>query len=421
MDLKTADKTENSPEQKGIAKPTWYFCAFQALVVVVCVVLGLEFLFSLGHIGEAEYLKPDPVLGFSPMPNKHVTKADEGLGQAQYNKYALPEPERSLNKPANTYRIVVIGDSFVEALQVERKENFCYLLEEALNKNYPTTHFEVMNFGVAGYNLGQMYLRLKQSGFQFQPDMVLLPVRCDTTFVLQPTPAIGLTTARPYFFAAGDKLLTDYTVYNTWLKTSSGKRTQLTGWLREHSRIWGVVSLAAQQLIIWYQGIGTNGWGATVTNKKTAFAESSSSCTAPPPKATGPKTFMIGNTEVSSDDYYSARDKGIRYFWPIADGIITAIKKECDQNKCKLVIVQLPGAGGSSNPLETEMLGKTAARLGVPFEDNTAGLAKEPASKLYYQIHFTPAGHKLYTEQITPFVLQNVRDDLEKRKGLDPT
>lgn len=415
MDCKTADKTENSPEQKTLTKPTWYYCTVQAIAVMVCVILGLEFLFSLGHIGEAEYLKPDPILGFSPMPNKHVTKADEGVGQAQYNRYALPEPERSLTKPDNTYRIVVIGDSFVEALQVEREQNFCYLLEEALNKEYPGKHFEVMNFGVAGYNLGQMYLRLKEHGFKFHPDMVLLPVRCDTTFVLKPTPAIGLTTARPYFYAAGDRLITDYTVYNEWLKTTAGKRTQLTGWLREHSRIWGVVSLAAQQLIIWYQGIGTNGWGAAVTNKKTAFAETSSSCAPPAPKAIGPKTFMIGNTEVSSDNYYSARDKGIRYFWPIVDGIMTAIKKECDSNNCKLVMLQLPGAGGSTNPLETEMFQKSAQRLGIPFADETSGLAREPASKLYYQIHFTPAGHKLYTEQIKPFVLQNVRADLEKR------
>lgn len=410
MECKTVVKSEAGSRIKK-RKPTWYFCAFQTLTVLIAVILGLEGLFALAGIGEEEYLKPDPVLGFSPMPNKHVTVKGEGVGRASYNSYGLPEPERALSKPAKTFRIAVIGDSFVEALQVERKESFCFLLEESLKNKYPETNFEVMNFGVAGYNLGQMYLRLKHLAFNFHPDMVLLPVRCDTTFVLRPTPAIGLTTARPYFYVdAKNHLLTDYTICNIWSKTSSAKRMKVTGWLREHSRIWGVVSVAVQQLLAWQQGIirGTTSLGAAVTNKQTAFAETG---TALKEKGSADnsqrKTFLIGDTVVSSDSYYDARDKGIRYFWPIVDAIIVAINNECNAHKCKLVMLQLPGAGGSSNQLETAMFKQTAERLGIPFCDQTPELAKEPVSKMYYQIHFTPYGHERFTRRIEPFVWQN--------------
>ena len=418
MDLKTPETAEPTPEQKQKKKPTWYFCVFQTVAVLVLVILSLEGMFAMARIGEEEYLKPDPVTGFAPMPNKSVTKKGEGLGQATFNKYGLPEPERALVKPANTVRVAVIGDSFVEALQVERKESFCYLLEQDLNKKYPGTHFEVMNFGVAGYNLGQMYLRMKTLAFQFKPDMVILPVRCDTTFVLRPTPAIDLTTARPYFFVDGNnQLVTDYNVHSQWMKTTAGKRMRMTGWLREHSRIWGVTSLAVQQMMGWYQNVAAGaGWGATVTTKKTAFAEA--------PVASDPsaqavdmakKSFMIGNTKVSSESYYEARDKGIQYFWPMVDAIIVAIKRECDAQNCKLIMMQLPGAGGSSNPMETKMFKQTAGRLSIPFCDETAEMAKVPADKLYYRIHFTPAGHSLYAQKIEPFVFQNVSPLLEKK------
>lgn len=413
IDLKTVEEPARCLDKKGASgHGSWSFCTLQALAVLALVILSLEYLFGLAGIGEEEYLKPDPVLGFSPMPNKHVTKTDEAFGQALYNRYGLPEPERSLNKPANTYRIVVLGDSFVEALQVDRKENFCFLLEEALSKKYPGMHFEVMNFGVAGYSLGQMYLRLKNLAFKFHPDMVLLAVRADTTFVLRPTPAIDLTSARPSFFIDGNnQLITDYTVHNSWLRTTAGRRMQMTGWLREHSRIWGVVSVAVQQMLGWYQGLigGTGGWGAAVTNKQTAFATSSAD--SKPAANTGvaaPKTFMIGNTVISSNDYYDARDRGIRYFWPIVDAIIVAINKECAAHKCSLLIAQLPGAGGTVNHLETSMFKQTADRLHIPFVDDTATLAKEPVDKVYYKIHFTPFGHKLFARQLVPFVWQHV-------------
>lgn len=422
MELKTASNTtesKDSSEALKEARPTWYFVVLQTVAVLTLVILSLECMFALAGVGEEEYLKPDPVLGFAPMPNKHVTKKEEGVGTAQYNRYGIPEPERSLVKPANTFRIAVLGDSFVEALQVERKDNFCYLLEQDLNKKYPGKHFEVMNFGVAGYNLGQMYLRLKNLAFKFQPDMVLLAVRADTTFVLRPTPAIGLSTARPYFFVGGNnQLLTDYTVYTTWMKTSAGKRMKVTGWLRENSRIWGVLSVAVQQAMGWYQQmLAGTGWGAAVTNKQTAFAKAAVADrvdTTSNGAAAPRKTFMIGNTEISSQSYYDARDKGIRYFWPIVDALLVQIKKECDTNKCSFLIVQLPGAGGITNKLETESFKQTAKRIAVPFSDRTAEIAKEPVKKVFYEIHFTPYGHKLFTKELEPFVSQYVSAQLGK-------
>lgn len=421
IELKTASKTEGAIDGSRLqTRKPWYFYMLQTMAAILVVTLSLEFLFAMAGIGEEEYLKPDPVLGYSPMPNKHVTKKGEGLGQAQYNKYGLPEPERALIKPEGTYRIAVLGDSFVEALQVERKENFCYLLEEYLNEKNPGKHFEVMNFGVAGYSLGQMYLRLKNLALQFNPDMVILAVRGDTTFVLRPSPAIDLIGARPSFFLDGNNgLIVDYTVHKEWLRTKAGRRMQLTGWLREHSRIWGVFSVAVQQALAWSQGLtkGTT-WGAAVTNKQTAFAASNkeSQSLAEHPVSTSPakpETFMIGNTVISSQQYFEARDNGIRYFWPIVDAIMVAMKKECDAHNCKLTVVRLPGAGGKTNELETSKFEQSSRRLGIPFADSTAALAKNPAGKLYYQIHFNQLGHRLFAKEIEPFIWQQVETNLQ--------
>lgn len=387
----------------------WIFYVLQGFAALIIVVLTLEFIFGLAGIGEQEFLKPDPLLGFSPIPNKHVTLKTEGFGRSSYNCYGLPEPERPLVKPERTYRIVVLGDSFVEAMQVAPEQNFCHLLENDLNSRNPQTHYEVMNFGVAGYSIGQMYLRLKNLGFRFHPDMVLLAVRADTTFMIQPTVKNELTTARPSFFTdRNHELIIDYTVCNMWSKSAAGKRMKYTSWLRENSRIWGVISVVVGQMSAWYQGItnGTTSWGAAITKKRTAFAGSNAAA-KPEEGDSNKKAFQACGTFVDRQAYYDARDKGINYFWPTMDAIIVAIDRECIAHKCKFMIVSMPGAKGAINQIETDMFKKTADRLQVPFFDATPAFTKIPVENAFYALHFKPFGHKIFAEQIEPFVREH--------------
>src|SRR5437899_11369763 len=66
------------------------------------------------------------------------------------------------------YRILVLGDSFTEGVQVDEEDLFTARLEKM---NPP---LEVINAGVGGYGTVQEYLYLLSEGLRFNPDFVLL-------------------------------------------------------------------------------------------------------------------------------------------------------------------------------------------------------------------------------------------------------
>lgn len=76
------------------------------------------------------------------------------------------------NKPSGVYRIVVLGDSYVEAVQVPCDKTFHYILEEKLN-SYFNGKFEVLNFGVGGGGRLSSLLYLIEYAEQFKPDMII--------------------------------------------------------------------------------------------------------------------------------------------------------------------------------------------------------------------------------------------------------
>lgn len=83
---------------------------------------------------------------------------------AHGNRGRAHPPER---RPG-TRRVLVLGDSFTEAVQVGEEDLFTSRLEAA------RSDLEVINAGVAGYGTVQEYLYLRDEGLAFRPDVVLL-------------------------------------------------------------------------------------------------------------------------------------------------------------------------------------------------------------------------------------------------------
>lgn len=93
------------------------------------------------------------------------------------NSQGLRDKEYLVNKPPNTYRIMVLGDSITLGWGVEQKDCYAKQLEELLSKNFsPKTSFkyEVINTGVGNYNTVQELTYFKEDGYRFNPDMVIL-------------------------------------------------------------------------------------------------------------------------------------------------------------------------------------------------------------------------------------------------------
>src|SRR5262245_57201049 len=89
------------------------------------------------------------------------------------NSLGFRDREWSVSKPAATTRIAVLGDSFVEAIQVPSSDTTTRLLEQQLSERFPGRSFETMNFGVSNYSVGQYLLVYDTYVRRFKPDYVV--------------------------------------------------------------------------------------------------------------------------------------------------------------------------------------------------------------------------------------------------------
>jgi hypothetical protein len=114
----------------------------------------------------------DDQLGWKHTPSVSKTfenKLGERVEVVQ-NVYGHRGPARPLAKTAGKYRLLVLGDSFTEGVQVGESDLFTAVLE----RNDP--RLEVLNTGVGGYGTVQEYLYLEAEGLKHNPDLVLLMV-----------------------------------------------------------------------------------------------------------------------------------------------------------------------------------------------------------------------------------------------------
>jgi len=120
------------------------------------------------------YYEPKPLsmpaydLNFVGVNKKviHTINAD-GLNE----RYDYP-----VTKSDGVYRIIALGDSFTEGALVDTKDNWTEQLEDMLNNSLRCTtisKFEVINLGVAGYDMEYSLERFKRKGLQYNPDLVL--------------------------------------------------------------------------------------------------------------------------------------------------------------------------------------------------------------------------------------------------------
>jgi hypothetical protein len=89
----------------------------------------------------------------------------------RFNEHGMRDSRAiSIKKPAGVQRIAVLGDSFVEALQVEEEEGVCRRLEAIVDASTPC---EVLNFGCSGFSSSLEYLQLREWVMTFEPDVVI--------------------------------------------------------------------------------------------------------------------------------------------------------------------------------------------------------------------------------------------------------
>ena len=150
-----------------------------ASVVAAALVVGLgiaEIALRLIGFSYPPFHQPDPITGLSLRPNTSGWYRKEGQAYVATNSQGLHDRERPLTKPPGTYRIVMLGDSYPEALQVNVETTFWRLLEQRLEACAfrSAKHIDVINLGVSGFGTGQALRMLQTRGLAYRPDLVIL-------------------------------------------------------------------------------------------------------------------------------------------------------------------------------------------------------------------------------------------------------
>jgi lysophospholipase L1-like esterase len=91
-----------------------------------------------------------------------------------YNAWGFRGPIPDPNPVANVTRILLIGDSQTEGLQVRHEETYGAVLQRALEGLVPGQRFEVVNLAVSAYGTHQEVLTLRRYGARVRPCWVVL-------------------------------------------------------------------------------------------------------------------------------------------------------------------------------------------------------------------------------------------------------
>lgn len=126
-------------------------------------------------IPEQVWTERHPILGWYHEKNKQalLKRGDLQVEIGTNSQGFRGSREYQLEKSQGTVRVVTLGDSFAFGWGVRDNETFCAQLESRYE------NLEVLNLGVAGYGVDQIFLAFRTIAKSFRPDYVFITVYPD--------------------------------------------------------------------------------------------------------------------------------------------------------------------------------------------------------------------------------------------------
>ncbi|HJS33485.1 MAG TPA: hypothetical protein VJ924_15940 [Alphaproteobacteria bacterium] len=117
----------------------------------------------------------DPVAGFIFEPNATVrwTNHFDYWTAEKTNSLGFLDREPAIPKPPGTFRILILGDSFVEAAQVPIRHKLQALLETTLRRRFPERRIDVVAMGYSGAGQSNVLSFYEAFGERVRPDLVI--------------------------------------------------------------------------------------------------------------------------------------------------------------------------------------------------------------------------------------------------------
>src|SRR5208282_382009 len=106
----------------------------------------------------------DAERGWGLNPGAHGRYTREGGADLRINQDGFRGPDYARPKPAGVVRVAVLGDSYVEAMQVAEDQTFTAVIGRTLATSPALRgrRVEALNFGVDGYGTAQELLTLQR-------------------------------------------------------------------------------------------------------------------------------------------------------------------------------------------------------------------------------------------------------------------
>jgi hypothetical protein len=336
-------------------------------------------------------MRYDPILGWSKTPHNTGVYAPGEDKIEVLNSRGLRGRDYPYEKPANEYRILVLGDSFAEGRLVAFQDTTFEVLERTLRETGPGPRYEAIGAGTGGYSTDQALLFFTSEGKKYSPDLtVLMFYENDVWYNAQPTSTRG---NKPLFELVGDELV----LTRVPVPESAGRAgvdaasvtpslpERLFAWLEGRSAVYQLVRDSVRGL--------------------PAFAA--------PPARSVPDEFRV---------WQRTYDDEMRYAWRVTEALLRELQRVTHEIGSEFVVLYVPTAAeihpqiwaatreryGLSEEewditrLERE-LGDACRRNGIHLVDPVADFRAEAERSwlerkpLYFETdpHWTPAGHAL--------------------------
>jgi hypothetical protein len=315
---------------------------------------------------QAHVHRTSNTLGWELIPDAY------GVGSTgnkiKVNSVGFRDVEHKIQKGKNTYRIMVVGDSFTFGMGVNLEETYAKQLERLLTST--DRPVEVINCGVIGYVMWQNVETLKQKVLPYRPDLVVLGVFLnDIRLSLPPYKENTNWKAKNPFEKKDSKIMNYFYLWNfikNWQKRYEAKNRHRRGYE-------------------YLKGI---------EERKAAFDH-----LEPGDKKYFWYKIMHGKLE---EKYYIEFAKALRNFVDIAESI-----------GAEVIVCIIPDAAQIHEPNRqhnNRFVKKTCSQIGTPFADATTRFEQEADPKLLYlfpvDAHNSPLGHRLIAEAIAEQIHQ---------------
>jgi SGNH hydrolase-like domain, acetyltransferase AlgX len=369
------------------------------LVTSLGMAAGLaELALRVSHFGESnrtplqKLMEYDSLLGWRHKRNvSSAIVSDEYQINVQYNAEGWRGATRRFSKPPDVFRIMVLGDSFVDGYTLPVQDRFTEVLESSLRPQ-----FDVINLGVAGYSTDQELLLLDQEGWKLEPDLVVLAFYYNDVWGNGSRHfSESSRTQKPVFSldTAGNLSLSNVPV------------PYPTPSLQDRFRLYDLVRTTVKRNRFLHAAAVKAGLADNV--------RPNDSRPAPTGAAGGAEEFAV---------YHSTETPELAREWSITQALLRKMNQEAVQHGARLMVLYVPTrielspAEWSSAHLPSDYdpgvvvrrLTKICQVEGIPYLDPSDRFTAVGTSRMYYprDPHWNAAGHRLVGETLA----EHIRD-----------